>query len=50
MQLRGVVALILERYDVSFAPGEDGQSVITHMRDAFNLKPGRLNLTFTSIC
>lgn len=48
-QLRGVVALIVSRYYISFASGEDGRNVIEEMKDAFNLKPGGLKLAFQRV-
>ena len=41
-----LVALILSRYDVEFAPGEDGVRVWKDMKDEFTAAPGKLELVF----
>ena len=41
-----VVALIVSKHDVEFAPGEDGTAVWKEMRDHFTIKPGKLDLVF----
>jgi cytochrome P450 len=46
MQLRGVIALLVTRYDICFAPGEDGVAVCRDMKDQFNQHPGRLEISF----
>ena len=40
------MALLLSRYDVRFAPGEDGLQVERDMKDAFTAEAGRLELVF----
>ena len=42
-----VVAVIVSKYDVGFAPGEDGVAVWKEMKDEFTMKPGNLDLVFT---
>ncbi|KAM0798207.1 cytochrome P450 [Usnea florida] len=41
-----VVALIVSKYDVEFAPGDDGERVWRDMKDEFTAAPGRLDLVF----
>ena len=41
-----VVALLVSRYDITFAPGDDGTQVWKDMKDEFTAKPGRLDLVF----
>ncbi len=41
-----MVALVLSKYHVGFAPGEDGVRVERDMKDAFTAEPGRLELVF----
>ena len=41
-----LVALIVSKYEVGFAPGEDGTRVWRDMRDEFTAVPGRLELVF----
>ena len=47
MELRGVVARIVTQFDISFAPGEDGSTLLTKTRDVFTLDLAPLNLVFT---
>lgn len=44
MELRFVVALLVQEYDIGFAPGEDGIRVWREMKDQFTAGPGRLEL------
>ena len=46
-ELRFVTALLVSKYDISFAPGEDGTSCWRDMRDQFTAAPGKLELVFT---
>ncbi|KAL8793721.1 MAG: hypothetical protein Q9195_003662 [Heterodermia aff. obscurata] len=46
MELRIVTALLVSRYEISFAPGEDGTSLFRDMKDAFTAAPGDLRLVF----
>ncbi|OCL13438.1 cytochrome P450 [Glonium stellatum] len=45
-ELRFVTALLVSRYDIGFAKGEDGTSVLRELRDQFTAAPGALNLSF----
>ena len=44
-----LVASIVSKYEVGFAPGEDGTRVWMDMRDEFTAVPGRLELVFRSL-
>lgn len=46
MELRYVIALLVSRFEVSFAPGEDGSRVEGEMKDQFAAAPGRLDVVF----
>jgi tryprostatin B 6-hydroxylase len=41
-----VTALLVSKYDIEFAPGEDRNRVWKDMKDDFTAVPGRLNLVF----
>lgn len=45
-ELRYVVALLASKYDVMYAPGEDGRAVERDMVDQFTASPGQLRLVF----
>ena len=45
-EMRYVVALLVSRYDVAFAPGEDGSAVEGDELDELTATPGRLRLVF----
>ncbi|KAL8754101.1 MAG: hypothetical protein Q9184_005223 [Pyrenodesmia sp. 2 TL-2023] len=45
-ELRFVTALLVKKYAISFAPGEDGVCVTGDLRDQFTAAPGRLYLSF----
>ena len=45
-ELRLVIALLVARYDIAFAPGEDGTRVWRDMKDQFTAAPGKLELVF----
>jgi cytochrome P450 len=47
LELRIVIALIVSRFDISFAPGEDGTSLLRDSKDIFVWDIGRLELVFT---
>lgn len=47
MEMRSVVALLVARYDVKFAPGEDGTGLHRDALDAFTLLVKELRLVFT---
>ncbi|KAL8747752.1 MAG: hypothetical protein Q9190_000410 [Brigantiaea leucoxantha] len=46
-QLRSVLALLVTRFDVRLAPGEEGVKVWKDLKDQFNSHPGKLRLVFT---
>ena len=46
MELRAVTALLVSKYDVCFAPGEDGSSVEEDTLDQFTANPGELRVVF----
>lgn len=47
-QLRLVVAQLLSKYDISFAPGENnGEAVERDMKDQTTANPGKLVLIFS---
>lgn len=46
MELRTVVSLLVSRFDVHLAPGEDGSALIKGSKDAFTLRMGDLRLVF----
>lgn len=45
-ELRFVTALLVKKYVVGFAPGEDGKRMTRDLRDQFTAAPGELNLSF----
>ncbi len=49
MELRAVVFLIVSKYDVSFAAGEDGTDLFKDMKETFTMVPGKLRLKFTPL-
>ena len=44
-----LIALIISKHQVAFAPGEDGERVWRDMKDEFTAVPGRLELVFRSL-
>ncbi|KAI9702665.1 MAG: hypothetical protein M1820_006049 [Bogoriella megaspora] len=46
-EMRYVIALLVLKYDIGFAPGEDGTRVIADMKDNFTAVPGKLDLVFS---
>ena len=44
--MRYVVALLASKYDICYAPGEDGRAVERDMVDQFTASPGQLRLVF----
>ncbi len=46
MELRIVTALLVAKFEVGFAPGDDGTELIENTRDAFASAPGKLELVF----
>ncbi|KAL9624745.1 MAG: hypothetical protein Q9160_001099 [Pyrenula sp. 1 TL-2023] len=47
-ELRFVIAMLIQKFDVRFAAGEDGTAVWKEARDFFALIPGSLKLAFTA--
>ena len=47
MELRTVIALIVNEFDVALAPGEDGTDLLENSRDFFTVALGKLKLVFT---
>ena len=45
--MRMVTARLISRYDVSFAPGEDGSRLLEHSKDCFGWSCAGLQLVFT---
>lgn len=45
-ELRFITALLVKKYVVGFAPGEDGKRITSDLRDQFTAAPGQLNLLF----
>jgi cytochrome P450 len=48
-EIRFVTALLISKYHVSLAPGEDGVRVWKDMKDQFTAVPGKLELVFSPI-
>ncbi|KAF2649441.1 putative benzoate 4-monooxygenase cytochrome P450 [Lophiostoma macrostomum CBS 122681] len=48
-EIRFVTALLVTRYEIAFAPGEDGTRVWKEMKDQFTAVPGKLDLVFSPI-
>ncbi|KAL8670626.1 MAG: hypothetical protein Q9168_004837 [Polycauliona sp. 1 TL-2023] len=46
-ELRLVTALLASKYDIRFAPGEDGTRCVEDMVDQFTAAPGELEVVFT---
>ena len=46
MELRTVVPLLVSRFDVRLAPGEDGTRLLEKSRDAFTMRLEELSLVF----
>lgn len=47
MELRYVLDILVNKYDISLAPNEDGTRVWKEMKDNFTAVPGNLELVFT---
>lgn len=47
MELRTVTALLVHKYDVCLAPGEDGSDLLNNSLDAFTLFTKDLKLVFS---
>ena len=46
MEIRFLAALLISKYKFTFAPGDDGLSVVRDAKDNIALVPGPLNLVF----
>lgn len=46
MEIRTVVSSLIDRFDVSLAPGEDGTELLERSKDTFTLRIGDLNIVF----
>ena len=46
LEIRYVTAVLVTKYHISFAPGEDGSRVEKDMKDQFTAAPGKLELRF----
>jgi len=46
MNVSHLVALLVSKYNIQFAPGDDGSRTIRDMRDNFTMNPGQLDLVF----
>lgn len=46
MELRTVISLLVTRFDVSLAPGEDGSTLLNDTKDTFTVRLGALQLVF----
>ncbi|MCJ1464976.1 hypothetical protein MMC07_003591 [Pseudocyphellaria aurata] len=46
MELRTVISLLITRFDVAFAPGEDGSTLLNDAKDTFTMRLAALNLVF----
>lgn len=46
MELRTVISLLVTKFDVSFAPGEDGTRLLEDTKDCFTMALADLNLQF----
>lgn len=47
MELRHVTAMLVHKYNVAFAPGQDPQEFLDKKRDNFTLSLGKLDLVLT---
>ena len=47
MEIRSVTAQILQKFDPSFAPGEDGTNLLENTLDTFTMELAPLSLCFT---
>ena len=46
MELKTVMPLLVSRFDVRLAPGEDGTNLLENSKDAFTLRMGELRVIF----
>lgn len=49
VQIRSLAAKLLSKYDVAFAPGEDGTRLLMESRHHFSISVAPLDLVFTPI-
>lgn len=47
MELRYATTVLISKYNVTFAPGEDNHEVIENMTDSFTVDPGDLKIVWT---
>ena len=47
MEMKLVTAVLVNRFDVQLAEGDDGSSLLQKMQDTFTAAPGPLGLVFT---
>ena len=47
MEMRAVIARLVTKYDMEFAPGEDGTTALDKMKDTFTTTPGPLKIIFS---
>lgn len=47
MELRTLTAQLLLKYDIAFAPGEDGSRLLSKTKDHFTITVAPLDLVFT---
>lgn len=46
MELRTLTTQLLLKYDIAFAPGEDGSRILNKTKDHFTITVGQLDLVF----
>jgi len=46
MEIRTAIVLLLDKFDIKFADGEDGTKLFKESKDCFSWVPGPLNLVF----
>jgi hypothetical protein len=47
MELRLVIALLVTKFSIEFAPGEDGERLLNESKDFFTISIAGLDLVFT---
>lgn len=47
MEIRTATVLLLDKFDIKFAAGEDGTKLFQQSKDCFSWVPGPLKLVFT---
>jgi hypothetical protein len=48
MEMKIVIAHLIETFDVQFAPGQDGNEFLRKSRDQVVLEPGELRICFVA--